>query len=217
MNSSGDELQQKLREAARHHTVLDGGSQRVARVYAEALLRSAEKRQLDEEVLGELQGLVTEVYSREPGFSAFLASPAIARDRKSGLLEATFRGRVSEPFFNFLQVLNQHDRLGLLQEIALEFTRLYNERRHRVQVEVRTTQPLADEQRGQIAAMVRERLKLEPILEERIDPSLIGGLVVRVGNWVYDASVRNKLEQVKSQLIARGSHEIQVGRNRFSH
>ena len=54
------------------------------------------------------------------------------------------------------------------------------------------------------------------MLATKIDPDLLGGLVVRVGDWLYDASVRTQLETIRNQIIARSSHEIQSGRNRFS-
>jgi F-type H+-transporting ATPase subunit delta len=218
MNPSGDvDLQTRLREAARHHTVMDVGSQRVARVYAEALLNSAAKRGQEEEILGELQSLVADVFPREPKLEEFLSSPAVAREVKAELLQSTFAPRASEAFANFLQVLNQHDRLDLLWEITSEYERLFNQRRRRIPVEVRSAAPLTDDQRAQVLSLIHEKLNLEPVLDEKVDPSLLGGLVVRVGNWVYDASVRNKLQQIKNELIARGSHEIQVGRDRFSH
>jgi F-type H+-transporting ATPase subunit delta len=53
-------------------------------------------------------------------------------------------------------------------------------------------------------------------LQEQVDPDLLGGLIVRVGDWVYDASVRRELETLRSELIARSSHEIQSRRDQFS-
>jgi F0F1-type ATP synthase delta subunit len=60
-------------------------------------------------------------------------------------------------------------------------------------------------------------LKAEPVLRVREDPDLLGGMVVRVGAKVFDGSVRSRLETLRNQLLSRGSHEIQAGRDRFSH
>ena len=63
---------------------------------------------------------------------------------------------------------------------------------------------------------LRDLWQREPILESAVDPDLLGGLVVQVGDWLYDASVRTQLETLRNQLITRSSHEIQSGRDRFS-
>ena len=75
--------------------------------------------------------------------------------------------------------------------------------------------PLTDEQREQVKALARDSYNLEPVLAEEVDPELIGGLLVQVGDHVYDATLRSRLESIKHQLIARSSHEIQRRRDRF--
>ncbi|HEY2909710.1 MAG TPA: F0F1 ATP synthase subunit delta, partial [Gemmataceae bacterium] len=60
-------------------------------------------------------------------------------------------------------------------------------------------------------------LKKTPILVVRVEPELIGGLIVHVGDKLHDTSVRTRLRNIRNQLLARGSHEIQSGRNRFSY
>ena len=59
--------------------------------------------------------------------------------------------------------------------------------------------------------------QIEPLLEEKVEPELLGGLVVRIGDWVYDASVRTRLDEIRNQLIERSSHGIASGRDRFGH
>ena len=59
-------------------------------------------------------------------------------------------------------------------------------------------------------------MRLEPILDLTLDPELLGGLIVRVGDWQYDGSVSGRLKTLRDHLIARSSHEIQSGRDRFS-
>jgi len=58
---------------------------------------------------------------------------------------------------------------------------------------------------------------VEPVLQETVDPDLLGGMVVRILDWVYDASVRARLQMLRNQLIERSSHGIQSGRDRFGH
>ena len=81
---------------------------------------------------------------------------------------------------------------------------------------MRSAVPLDEGQLERLRQELRADFRREPILTAVVDPELLGGLVVRVGDWVYDASVRTRIETVRNQLIERSSHEIQLGRDRFS-
>jgi F-type H+-transporting ATPase subunit delta len=204
-------------EAIRHETVLDDIGQRVARVYAEALLRAAKESGQGEEILGELRSLVGDVFRRGPGIEQFLSSPSVGRARKAEVIKRAFEGRASDLLVDFLYVLNSRDRLDLLRGIAGAYDDLYERGQNRMQVLVRSAVPLADGQAERIAAELRSAFGKEPVLHPSVDPSLLGGLVVQVDDWVYDASVRTRLELIHKELVERSSHAIQAGRDRFSH
>ncbi len=194
----------------------DVGAQRVARVYAEALLNAATKANEAERVIEEFASLIRDVFPADPRVQEFLTSPAVPAKVKAAAIESTFGPRSSKLFTNFLQVLNEHGRLDLLRDIALEVRALYDKRNNRVRVQVGSAEPLSDEQRERLRQQLREAFHLEPILQERTDPDLLGGLVVRVGDWQFDSSVRTQLRNIRNFLIERSSHEIQSGRDRFS-
>jgi F-type H+-transporting ATPase subunit delta len=198
-----------------HHTVMDDEARQVARVYADALYQAAERQGLAEEVLRELDELVNGVFRRDPGLEVFFASASIGRDRKAEVLRSAFTHRASDVFVHFLEVLNHHERLGLVRAVADAYRNLYNRRAHRVTVQVFSAVPLTDDERRRVCDDVRGVAHVEPILEEKVQPELLGGLVIRVGDWVYDASVRNRLDTVRDQLIERSSHGIASGRDRF--
>jgi F-type H+-transporting ATPase subunit delta len=197
------------------HTA-DVSAQRVARVYAEALLNAAEKRGEADAVAEQLDSLLQDLFPADPQLEAFLSSGAVGRLHKAHVLESVFEKRASELFFHFLMVLNDHERLDLLRPIMAAFRALQDERGARVRVQVRTAAPLPDDQRSRLQQNLQEALHREPLLETTVDPELIGGMVVRIGDRVYDASVRTTLESLRSQIITRSSHEIQSGRDRFS-
>jgi len=197
-------------------TTTDVSAQRIARVYAEALLNAAEKRGQVEGVLDDLEALVRDVFQREPQLEAILASGAIGRGHKRRLIERAFAGRADDVFITFLLVLNEHERLDLVRPILVAARALRDERAQKVRVEVQSAVPLPDDQRERLRQQLQARLRKQPILETRIDPDLIAGVVVRVGDWVYDASVRTQFSKIRNQLIERSSHEIQSGRDRFS-
>jgi F-type H+-transporting ATPase subunit delta len=189
-----------------HETVLDAGSRRVARVYAEALLDAAQKRGETERVLEEFASLFEDLFRADPQFEAFLASGAISRKPKAAVIHRAFDGRASDTFLNFLLVLNDHQRLDLLRGIHEVVKELHDERTGRMRVVVTSAVPLPDDQRERLMGELRQKYKKEPVLATRVDPSLLGGIVVRVGDWLYDASVRTRLENIRKQLIERGSH-----------
>jgi F-type H+-transporting ATPase subunit delta len=194
----------------------DVGAQRVARTYAEALLDAAEKRHEAESILDQFDSLVRDVFQANPLIAEFLASPAVPTKVKAATIESTFGPRAGELFTNFLLVLNDHGRLDLLRAIYAELRELFDRRARRMRVQVRTAEPLADDQRDRLRHELRDSFHMEPILEERIDPDLLGGLVVRVGDWQFDSSVRTQLRTIQNFLIERSSHAIQSGRDRFS-
>src|SRR6266851_6672323 len=194
----------------------DVGAQRVARVYAEALLNAADKQGQSEQVLDFLDSLIRDLFPAERQFEAFLTSSAVGRERKAQLIDKVFEHQASVLFVDFLKVLNQHERLNLLRPILTAAKELRDERAKRIRVQVRSAVPLADEQTRRLRQQLQEALKLEPVLQTEVDPDLLGGVVLRVGDWLYDASVRAKLDSIRNQLIARSSHEIQSGRDRFS-
>jgi len=217
MNPSGEQsLKATLQEAARHRTVLDVGAQRVGKVYAEALLNSAEKQNLSSEVLEEFDALVYDLLRREPQFELILSSSAIGRDRKQEVIEKAFTGRASEVFVNFLLVLNKHDRLDVLRAVHAMCRQMYNERSGRIRVQVTSAVPLPDDQAERLRQEIRTQFAKEPVLDVQVDPELIAGMLVRVGDWRLDSSIRSRLHRIREQLVERSSYEIQSRRDSFS-
>jgi len=190
--------------------------QRVARVYAEALLNVAEQRGLATEIDQELQGIVTQVFSTSPDIERALASPVMKRSAKTPILERAFQENVSELLFTFLNVLNSKDRLVLVRNVASAYSALLDERAKRLRVSVRSAVPLSEAQSEKLRLIIGHSTGLEVILAARVDASLLGGMIVQVGDKVFDSSVRTRIEAIRNQLLARSSYEIQAGRDRFS-
>jgi F-type H+-transporting ATPase subunit delta len=202
--------QEKLNEK------IDAGAGRISKVYATALLDVADKGGESQSVLAELEALVRDVFEQEPRLEVLLSGAAIGREAREAILRKTFAGRASATFMNFLQVLNYHDRLNLLRPIRTAATLLYDERNQRLRVYVSSAVVLTDDVRERLESGVRTRFRLEPVLMPEIDPELLGGLKVRIGDRQFDGSVRNRLNQIRDQILASSSHEIQSRRDRFS-
>jgi F-type H+-transporting ATPase subunit delta len=193
-------------EQIHHATVFDDATRHVARIYAEALLAAADKRQQTQEVLEQLEELVRDVIARDSAFALFLASAVVSREHKREALRHTFGGKINEVLYHFLLVLNDNDRLDILRETAVMMRDIYERRAGRMRVEITSAVPLDDGQRERLRRELHDKFDREPILSARVDPELLGGLVVKVDDWVYDGSVRARLERIQKQLIERGSY-----------
>jgi F-type H+-transporting ATPase subunit delta len=200
-------------EDARHFKKIDVSAERVARVYAESLLSAAGT---EADALGdELNELVNIAMKKEPQLYAFLSSGTIATKIKAEFFEKHIRDKASDKLVNFLQVLNNHGRLDLVHAIAGSYAVLLNERNKRMPVVVKSAVALDDGQRAALKKQINEIFHVEPILHEEVDSELLGGLLVRVGDWQFDGTVKARLNQLKNQLLERSSHEIQGRRDRF--
>jgi F-type H+-transporting ATPase subunit delta len=195
--------------------VADVGAERIARVYAEALYRVAQQGNQAREVLEELESLVRDVFPAVPDLEQFLASGAISRERKPHVIRQALERQASPVFLNFLLVLNDHERLGLIRPIVAAYRDLYNSRTGRIRVLVRSAVPLPEDQQQRLRQELHTLYHREPILDVRVEPDLLGGLVLQVGDRVFDGSVRARLFNLRNQLIESSSHEIQHGRDRF--
>lgn len=194
----------------------DSSAQRIARVYAESLYAEALAQNVVEEVQQDYHFLLNEVAGRDEAIRNFFLGGLVGRDRRREALQHVLTGKMHPLLLNFLLVLNDHERLELLRSICALFDHIIEEHSNQVRVQVRSATPLPDDQRARLTEQVRKLTKREPVLVTRVEPSLLGGLIVQVGDWRCDASVRQQLEILRNQLIESSSHEIQAGRDRFS-
>ena len=194
----------------------DVSVKRLATVYAEALLSAAASARQSAEVLEEIDSLIDDVFRVDARLEALFAGAAVGRKVRAEAIDKVFQHRASGTFWKFLLVLNDHDRLDLIRPIRRALHDLNDERAHRLRVHVYSAVALTDDYQTVIADAVRQRFQLEPVLELHVDPALLGGLMIRIGDKVYDATVRTKIDNLRIQLIASSSYEIQSRRDRFS-
>jgi F-type H+-transporting ATPase subunit delta len=194
---------------------VDVGAYRIGMVYGKALLAATEKVGNTDEVMDELDQLIA-LLVKLPRIDEILASGMIANDRKVEMVERILAGRVTPLFLNFVKVVAAHGRGGFLRAIRKAVRDLRDQQQGRIRVQVTTAVPLDDGLTERIQNHLRGMLGGEPVLSKKVDPDLIGGLVFRVGDTVYDGSVATRLAQVKSQMIDRSIHEIQRRRDRVS-
>jgi F-type H+-transporting ATPase subunit delta len=194
----------------------DVSAKRLATIYGEALLNAAQGANQVGVVLEEIDSLIDDVFKNDARLEALLAGAAVGRYTRKEALDKAFAGKASETFYKFLLVLNDHDRLDLIRPIRWALHELNDERTRRLRVQVSSAIELTDEFQTRIRAAVHEYFQLEPVLLLNVDDSLLGGLKLRIRDTVYDATVRTRITNLRNQLIARSSHEIQSRRDRFS-
>jgi F-type H+-transporting ATPase subunit delta len=192
------------------------GAQRVAAVYAKGFLGATEKAGTTDALVAELES-VCDLLAENPELEALLGSGLISHEEKAGVLDRIFQDRVAPLVLDFLKVLSQHGRLDVTRAVGQEVQKLYDELRGRVRVEMRTATPIDEALARNVEASLRTLLTGEPQVYAAVDPALIGGILLRVGDTVYDGSVARQLRQAREQMINRSIHEIQSRRDRFRH
>jgi len=192
------------------------GDQTVGVVYAKALLGAATNANCREVVLEELDSLVDDVLKQLPRLNATLSSLRVPDEVKLGLLEKMFAGKMNGVLFTFLKVAVKNGRLNCLGAIRQESHRIDDEENGRVSAQVITAEPLADGMFEQVREGLAAKLGQEVVLTAKVDPDVIGGLVIRVGDTVYDGSLANQLERMRRQAMERSSQEIRHSQSRFS-
>ena len=194
----------------------DPGALAVATMYARSFLSAAAQNGVaaPEE---ELNSLVDDVLRRYPEFENLLMSDSVGRDDKLGIVDRVIVPNSSEFFANFLRVLIRHGRVTMLPMIQSVLARLQEEAVGRRRVRVVSARPLSDSSRSQIVNDLKNKLGFEALLQETVDASLVGGMILQVGDTVYDSSLRSRLKQLRGRLAEKAINEIQCGRDRFSH
>lgn len=169
--------------------------------YAEALLDLASVDGKENEFASELEE-VQKLTISEPLFVALLRDPAIATEERWNTIKTIFQGRVSPLFLNFLGVLNEKSRFAIFGEICAGYRVLLDKKQNRVRVEVTTARLLDEQQLGEVRDRISTALGKNATIEQKVDDSIIGGLVLRVEDRLMDGSVKAQLQAMRRQLIA---------------
>ena len=196
---------------------LDQQADALARVYARSLFDLAlEKGGQDaiESAYAELEDIV-ELARADAKFAEFLTSQILGADHRAKSLVTIFRGRASDLTVRFLLVLNEKGRLGHLGAIVAAFDELMQEKFGRVEVDVYTAAPIDHGQLDSIKSRLRTLLNKEPIMHPYTDPSMLGGLKLRIGDQLVDASVSTQLRRIQERLGAQGAAQIRERVNRI--
>jgi F-type H+-transporting ATPase subunit delta len=194
---------------------LDIAAERVAKVYAQAIVEAADRKNCRRDVIAELGAIVREVLPKAPKARDLFASPKVAVEEKAAIIDRIARGRMLPTTTHALHVLARHGRLGILAEIVAAAERLADELEGRRQATFTTAVPVDPAEQARIVAEVEKSLAATLSPTFVVDPAIVGGLVVRIQDTVYDQSVATSLERLGRSLKQRSIHEIQYRRDRL--
>ena len=174
----------------------------VAQVYARSLYELADQAGGREKILEVGQELeqICELARENHAFREFLASPIIERQRRSAAVGRVFRNAVTDLTLRFLLVLNAKDRLGHLAVIGEAYDQLVHATFGRIEVDVYTAGALDAAQLEAVKTRLGKALGKEAVLYPYVDPSMIGGIKLRVGDQLIDGSVATRLRRMRQTL-----------------
>ncbi|MDR2761735.1 MAG: ATP synthase F1 subunit delta [Planctomycetaceae bacterium] len=188
---------------------------KIAEIYAEAYMNAVKSNNNSiDDAVDEFASLVNILKSNDK-FSSVLASARITSDEKIALLEKALKKSASELFINFLKVVARRNRLDILAQIYRQARIIFDKQHKLIPVVITTATEIDSELINTLSAKLAEIIGGTPIIRNVVDPKTIGGLIVRVGDTVYDASLITQLNSVRKQIIERSAQEIQSRRNNF--
>jgi ATP synthase F1 delta subunit len=170
----------------------------IAQVYARALFEVAEERGVLDVVRDQLAQFADAV-SENRDLQVFLFSPYFSTQEKKDGLKRVIEG-ADPAFMNFLEALVERHRMPALFRIRARYQALWDNANRLMPVEVTSAVPLEESTVQSIGAKVGEQTGNKIQLSSVVDPDILGGIVLRVGNFILDASIRNRLNQLRKQV-----------------
>ena len=186
---------------------VDSDAQQVAAVYAKSLIDVAAKSGDTASVVEELDSFVSNAFEKVSELKSLLISPRVAYDKKADLIDKAAKGG-SKHLVNFLKVAAQKGRLEYLPAMAAEAKRLLSADQGRVTAEVTTAVAIDDATESEIKKRLAKILGKEVDVTINQDPEIMGGLIVRIGDTVYDGSLSSQLSSAQTQIMGSATNRL---------
>ena len=173
----------------------------VARSYAETLFALASRHEGAERYQDGIETLAR-LLDENPDFRTFVETPRIPLGQKKEVVGKAFGSVLPRPLLNFVLVVLDKRRQRLLRQIAREYHGLVDEHLNRVHAEVTVARPLDEQALREVTDRLTRLLGKTAIPHVRVKPEIVGGIVVRTGDTIYDGSLRRRLDGMKRQLLS---------------
>ncbi|MBI5866033.1 MAG: ATP synthase F1 subunit delta [Planctomycetes bacterium] len=178
-----------------------------ADVYAQALFELAREADRIDDVRSELDELVR-LMEIEPAFASFITSSALDDDHRAAGLEKMFRGRLSDMTLNTLLVMNDNGRHALLKALRRAFVLRQEDAAGQVEVAATSAVELDLDEKNRVAEAAAKLSGRKPLIDYRVDPSIVGGLILQIGDLRYDNSVATQLTAARDRLMDRSDRGL---------
>lgn len=176
----------------------------VARRYAQALFEEAEQRKLTEQIDADVD-LIQRSMQASRELVRFFESPVISRDKKARVIQELFAERLQPLMLRFLNLLVEKQRESTFPAVIQAYRALRDRQMGILEVQARAAHALSEPEEQKLRATLEQMTGRRVRLQVRQDAGLLGGLVVRVGDTVYDGSVRHQLAMLREQM-GHGAH-----------
>jgi F-type H+-transporting ATPase subunit delta len=184
-------------------TVFDSEEQYVGQVYGKALLSAAQREGKLDAIADELESLIHDVFDKNQRFEANLANPRLSFERKWAMLDRVFGNKMDGTLLRFLKVVCRRNRMSAIRAIQQSASKQRDEIAGRIQVSLTVAQPLDTAAENALVAKLKTVFNKDVRLVTRVNPGILGGLIIRVGDTVFDASVDGQLRTLRKSVGAK--------------
>lgn len=174
-------------------------SSEVGKKYAAALFKLANREKIAGIVLEDYQ-CIMKIFKENPSFKELLETPQILDKDKKKLLKDLFEGKVSEILLSFLSLLVDRKRIKYLLDIFPEYEKLVKEDKGIMVAEITTAIPMDEASYGSLKVKLERKTQKKIEMVKKVDPGIIGGVVVVLGNKIIDRSIKCQLSQLKERI-----------------
>lgn len=170
------------------------------RHYSQALFLCAKGEKRPVKFLFDLE-LVCNIIKKEKEFRKFLLNPEVLFEEKTKILKSIFKNKILPQIYNFIFLLIEKNNLDLLENIYYHFKKLFLERERIQEVEVVSSVTLSLSLKNEITKLLTKKTGKKIRLLEKIDPKILGGIIIRIGDELVDLSLRQRLEAMYRNLV----------------
>jgi F-type H+-transporting ATPase subunit delta len=169
--------------------------------YAQALLDLADARGVTTQVAEDVQG-IAQMIEQDPAFRQYMNDPSVSRTGRAEALDRVFGPRVPGILSSFLKLLDARQKLSSFPAMAAAFKELLDKRSGNIEVEITVPHALNDGELHDVRNQISHKLGKNASVKQKVDESIIGGMVLRIGDSLIDGSVKTQLETIKRRMIA---------------